>query len=202
MTFEEEYNRINKIVIGQGGGWTNYDTVAHIYEEAKPYFEFILDYFDNQLVRFLEIGVLKGGNFVLTGNLLNTYFAVGVDNGSYKLQQEFNSLQSVEALSPKFPYNILLGDSHDQDIQKQAASTCPRFDLVYIDGDHSYEGVKQDFVMYSKLTLPKSLMVFHDIANRTTGVPKFWQEIKKMYNYKEFIHQKHGTMAGIGVICS
>lgn len=200
MTFEEEYRRINSIVLGKGGGWKNYDTVGHIYEEARDYFKLLLEYFGDRPITFLEIGVLKGGNFVLTGHLLNTVLAVGIDNGSYKLQGEFDAIQATVALSPSFPYNIFIGDSHELKTKEKAINICERYDLIYIDGDHSYEGVKKDFEMYSGLLTDGGIIAFHDIANQTTSVPRFWKEIHDPFIHSEFIHKKKGTMVGIGVI--
>jgi hypothetical protein len=35
-------------------------------------------------------------------------------------------------------------------------------DLLFIDGDHSYEGVKKDFDLYSKLVSPHGIILIHD----------------------------------------
>lgn len=35
-------------------------------------------------------------------------------------------------------------------------------DLLFIDGDHSYEGVKKDFDLYSTILNPKGLILLHD----------------------------------------
>ena len=37
-----------------------------------------------------------------------------------------------------------------------------KIDLLFIDGDHSYEGVKKDFELYSKLLNPNGLILIHD----------------------------------------
>lgn len=37
-----------------------------------------------------------------------------------------------------------------------------KIDLLFIDGDHSYEGVKQDFELYSKLLSENGVIVLHD----------------------------------------
>ena len=37
-----------------------------------------------------------------------------------------------------------------------------KIDLLFIDGDHSYEGVKLDFELYSKLVSPKGVIIIHD----------------------------------------
>jgi hypothetical protein len=37
-----------------------------------------------------------------------------------------------------------------------------KIDLLFIDGDHSYEGVKQDFDLYSTILSPKGIIILHD----------------------------------------
>lgn len=37
-----------------------------------------------------------------------------------------------------------------------------KIDVLFIDGDHSYEGVKLDFDLYSKLLSPRGIVIIHD----------------------------------------
>ncbi len=37
-----------------------------------------------------------------------------------------------------------------------------KIDILFIDGDHSYEGVKKDFDLYSKLLNPNGVIMIHD----------------------------------------
>jgi len=59
-----------------------------------------------------------------------------------------------------------------------------RYQYVYIDGDHSYEGVKTDFNLFWPRLDKMGLMVFHDVVVKKTpdlppfGVWKFFKEIK------------------------
>jgi predicted O-methyltransferase YrrM len=74
-------------------------------------------------------------------------------------------------------------------------------DFLFIDGDHSYEGVKKDWEMYSPLVSPGGLVVFHDVAGNygETQVKAFWDRLKANYSYKEYIAQP-GRQYGIGVL--
>jgi len=67
-------------------------------------------------------------------------------------------------------------------------------DILLIDGDHSYEGVKRDFEKYSVFVNKYGTILMHDIINENCGVPKFWKEIK--YNK---IALNYGV-AGMGII--
>ncbi len=66
-----------------------------------------------------------------------------------------------------------------------------KVDFLFIDGDHSYEGVKTDFEMYSPLVKKGGIVAFHDIApgpeENVGGVPRFWEKIKRNYNHREII---------------
>jgi predicted O-methyltransferase YrrM len=75
---------------------------------------------------------------------------------------------------------------------------------LFIDGDHSYEGVKKDFEMYSPLVAEGGLIAFHDIAVHTkfTGceVDRLWNEIKPAFRHREIIADLKQGWAGIGVV--
>ncbi len=80
-----------------------------------------------------------------------------------------------------------------------------QIDFLFIDGDHSYEGVKKDFEMYSPLVQKGGVVAFHDIAPNglekfTGGVPKFWKEAKTSYAHKEFIQDTNQIGYGIGCL--
>jgi predicted O-methyltransferase YrrM len=46
----------------------------------------------------------------------------------------------------------------------ELARTAPAVDLLFLDGDHSYEACLRDWQLYSQLLRPGSLVAFHDIA--------------------------------------
>jgi predicted O-methyltransferase YrrM len=81
-------------------------------------------------------------------------------------------------------------------------------DLLFIDGDHRYKGVKKDFQLYSPLVKQNGLIVFHDIIYHPNvpecKVNKFWNEIKRKYKNAAFIDKQGdrgwGQWGGIGVI--
>ena len=59
-----------------------------------------------------------------------------------------------------------------------------KYDYIYIDGDHSYEGVKNDFELFWPRLKKGGFLVFHDIVVKNWGnlknfgVWKLWQELK------------------------
>jgi predicted O-methyltransferase YrrM len=55
-----------------------------------------------------------------------------------------------------------------------------KLDFLFIDGDHTYNGVKTDFEMCSKLVKKGGIIAFHDTVpgppENVGGVPRFWNE--------------------------
>jgi hypothetical protein len=76
---------------------------------------------------------------------------------------------------------VIVGSSTDPEVQRKAREAGP-FDVVFIDGDHSYAGAKADWEF--ALSLRPPLIAFHDIAdaikhrNEGCHVDRLWNEIK------------------------
>jgi hypothetical protein len=72
-------------------------------------------------------------------------------------------------------------------LSKEFARKFPKrkYDYVYIDGDHSYEGVKKDYRLFWSRLKKGGFMVFHDVVMRGKdpatkqpyGIWKFWEEL-------------------------
>jgi hypothetical protein len=71
------------------------------------------------------------------------------------------------------------------------------FDFGFIDGDHSYEGVKADWENYGPMC---KIVGFHDIAGQVAGCVRFWNELKASVKYRieEFLAPE--THMGIGIV--
>jgi len=74
-----------------------------------------------------------------------------------------------------------------------------KIDFLFIDADHSYEGVKNDFKFYSEFVRKPGLIAFHDILDRC-GVDKFWSEVKPCYKHMEIVENYNQQCTGIGVL--
>ena len=129
---------------------------------------------------------------------------IGVDLGNYpdwrlRIFEEFKKgNQNLFILSGK--------DSHKIDTLNEIRSILKgqKLDFLFIDGDHTYTGVKKDFEMYSPLVREGGIIAFHDIVeskfDKKIEVSKFWNEIKSNYEYREIISEPNQDGAGIGVI--
>jgi predicted O-methyltransferase YrrM len=77
-------------------------------------------------------------------------------------------------------------------------------DFLFIDGDHTYDGVKRDFALYKQLVKRGGTIAFHDIVphppEARCGVNIFWDEIKDRYESQEFVEDWNQGWSGIGLI--
>jgi predicted O-methyltransferase YrrM len=101
---------------------------------------------------------------------------------------------------------LIRGDSHDLHLPGEVKARLgnEKLDFLFIDGDHTYEGVKKDFEMYSPLVRGGGIVAFHDIvpssSDANIGVPRFWNELKERYPYREIARSWSQGWAGIGII--
>jgi predicted O-methyltransferase YrrM len=76
------------------------------------------------------------------------------------------------------------------------------YDYIYIDGDHSYQGVKFDYDTYWSKLRKGGYMVFHDVCVKGTkpegeyGVWKLWNKLEKKNNIIKITY----TESGLGII--
>lgn len=145
----------------------------------------------------VEIGSYAGGTLSVWTTLAETVFAVdlpptGIYAATGTAQQPHGA-------------RMVFGDSHDpltRDTLRAALNGRP-VDVLFIDGDHTYPGVKADWEMYGPLVRPGGLIGFHDIvahpAQPDIEVHKLWDEIRTP-DAIEIIRPTQPPWGGIGVL--
>jgi len=109
---------------------------------------------------------------------------------------------------PKQELHLERADSHSQETLDKVNNILGnrKVDFLFIDGDHSYYGVRMDFEMFSPLVKDGGIIAFHDIVVHPTqigcDVNKLWDEIKesKKYDYTEVVSDWNQGMCGIGIL--
>jgi predicted O-methyltransferase YrrM len=77
-------------------------------------------------------------------------------------------------------------------------------DFLFIDGDHTAAGARQDYFTYKHLVKRGGVIFFHDIVdseshrNQNCMVSTVWAEVKELHDFKEFVQGE--DWGGIGMI--
>jgi len=102
--------------------------------------------------------------------------------------------------------HLLQGDSHSDAMFQRVVSVLSgrAIDFLFIDADHTYEGVKRDFQLYSPLVAKGGLVGFHDIAptapSEEYGVRQLWNELSPSFRRQEIIADPKQQGYGIGLL--
>ncbi len=155
-----------------------------------------------QIESYVEIGCHKGGTFIITVEYLNRFNPVtrclAVDNWAREIIAEYVKLR------PEVAYLTTSSQSSEfYDAYKKH-----QWDLVLIDGDHSYKGANADFDLVKDHA---RLVAFHDVTNSLCpGTQQIWADIKQKYpadrlqqwtdQYDEVLLRMRGGIMGIGLV--
>jgi cephalosporin hydroxylase len=163
----------------------------------------------------MEIGAESGGTFylwcqlaVLGGIKISLDLPAGASGSGRYTDPRALAERTVEFQSWSPRVRVITGDSHDALIKARVlrALNGEKLDFLFIDGDHSYKGVKADWEDYRGLVRTGGLIAFHDIKDtefhrkRGCFVAHFWTELKiGGYFWTEFSHAVL-DWGGIGVV--
>jgi len=157
--------------------------------------------------RVLEIGTSQGGTLCILARLAAsqaTIISIDLPGGQFGGGQ--TKLRSVlyRTFGKLFQrMHLIRGDSHAEEVYARVKHITRSLDVLFIDGDHTYEGVKRDFLLYARLVRPGGIVFFHDIAEHPEkaggDVPRFWNEVKTLHRHEEIIENPEQGW-GIGVL--
>jgi predicted O-methyltransferase YrrM len=178
----------------------------------------------HQLIRFLrnrtletivEVGTGRGGTLYALCQLANdraTIVSIDLPGGAFGggyTEKEVELFRTYGKAGQELYF--IRRDSHDETTRDELLRVLREkaIDFLMIDGDHSYEGVKSDFNLYSPLVSEHGLVAFHDILVHPRS-PKcevhiFWSEIKSDRAVSEIVDtyddaHTRGQWGGIGVL--
>jgi predicted O-methyltransferase YrrM len=159
---------------------------------------------DNGTRAACEIGAFDAGTSVMLSRALDLDTLIVMDlyvRNRWRLRSAAPSQQKV---------HVIDGDSgHARTVRRlQGKLKGRKLDLLLIDGDHSWHGVRQDFLRYREFVRDGGLIAFHDICQVSEpgapgwsgDVPEFWRLISSIYENDEFVDSPGQQGLGIGVI--
>ncbi len=118
--------------------------------------------------KFLEIGVFRGQTLALMRMLAPSSNITGITpldstDGHWESNYEDDIKKIHNDFKLKQP-TIIKGLSTDPEVIDQASKT--KWDIIYIDGGHSYEVAKSDVTLYSSFVKVGGYLVIDDCANK------------------------------------
>jgi predicted O-methyltransferase YrrM len=140
-----------------GNGYTHEGGLG-LQQNPEELADFLLFMRERAPKTYLEIGSASGGMTYLVRRYLGLDLVASIDDGQHP---RFGEHPIVEQF---------VGDSHSAEAREWLKGK--RFDVVFIDGDHSYEGVKQDIEL--AMTCAKLIAVHDTLA--CPDVARAWGE--------------------------
>ena len=171
-------------------------------EEILPFAEWLASVAPRIII---EIGTFQGGTAALFCHLASSrMISVDLPEGPFGGLNWTRSADRNRSLLAVYPHFVgILGDSTSPDVVAEVRRVLgpDRADLLFIDGDHSYDGAKGDYLRYRQFVRPGGAIALHDINDtpfhRQVGcrVDQLWRELpgaKREFNL-------HRAWGGIGV---
>jgi hypothetical protein len=170
-------------------------------QQVPEEFAAFLTFIDSQpkrVSRYLEIGSASGGFIRCIFERIGFDHAVMIDDGNWQGEQQ---LANIEAFKDKV--RRVVTDSHAP-LAKLVLHDERPFDLIMIDGDHSFAGVIQDIDLVLPYANAETLISFHDVhaSEEAPEVgPAMWEAIAagKLKLVANFFKRDAHTPLGIAV---
>lgn len=149
----------------------------------------------------LEIGTARGGTlflFCMVAAPNATIISVDMPKGPFGGGYPESKIPFYKTFAREKQTLLLIrADSHNLKTLENVKRVLhgEKLDFIFIDGDHTYDGVRMDFEMYSPFVKEGGIIAFHDVAPHNkihdphgkVGVPQFWNEIKRKYRHLEIV---------------
>ena len=159
---------------------------------------------DFQPKNYLEVGVRRGRSMaqVLVNSPETEAYGFDMWIPGYAAEDnpgpEF-AIAEMEKLGARKPPTLIVGNSHETLPSFFSNPDNPQeFDLINIDGDHSYAGAKMDLDIAFAHLAPGGVLVFDDISHHAhPELTTLWDEYKEKYPEYLFVDDSYRTGTGV-----
>lgn len=151
----------------------------------------------------LEIGTASGGTALIWSYLASERV----------ITCDLKDMTYQTPLFTRFPppgsqckVTLLSGNSHSPDFKARLARELngAKADFLFIDGDHTEQGVTADYLDYKEFVRPGGLIAFHDIVESQplpiNQVYHLWKRLKSLAPVEEFVNDPGQRGFGIGLL--
>ena len=163
-----------------------------------------------ELKVIVEIGTSRGGVFYTFCKIADndaTIVSIDLPGGHYSGGQSEVDVKTLKTYARSkqklhfIKFNSQLDSTRDKLLK---ILNKRKIDLLFIDGDHRYKGVKRDWELYYPLVREGGFIAFHDICTHPAvancHVEKLWKELKPKHSVAEFVDLTQANWGGIGLI--
>lgn len=109
----------------------------------------------------LDIGVASGGQTKFLRDFHRANKTIVVDLGTHP---QFPHWKRIKPLVKSEVVLELIKDSHSWEVRKALAIYVEQVDIAFVDGDHSYRGLRKDIFLVLPLLKAGGIMILHDTA--------------------------------------
>ena len=178
-----------------GGEFEGGIHLQQVKDEISPCVLELLKYKDS-IKNFMEIGSAAGGNTYFFNHFFNFENITIVDDNNHQKHKLRDEILS------ELKYNEIIGDSHSIKTLKRVENLNIIYDIIFIDGDHSYKGVKQDTEMYIHLLKNGGFVIYHDSSACPDDVGLYTKQLTthnefNLIKIDEYLTKTHTRACGV-----
>jgi predicted O-methyltransferase YrrM len=145
------------------------------------------------ILNYLEIGSGSGGTCLLLNQEVGFKNIFSLDDGKHPRASE-----QKKNFSHVIGLRQFIGDSHSSEAKQYLLENLDgKIDVAFIDGDHSYLGVREDLELVLPFCKAGTIIIFHD-TRACAGVENVWIESVKSKHIKP-IAEYTGTERTLGI---
>jgi predicted O-methyltransferase YrrM len=144
-------------------------------------------------ITYVEIGCYAGGSACLMLQRPNTR-VISIDLGQpIPKETVYSNVKNLNKFNN--PYYYFEGDSQTYEMVSKLKELTNEVDILFIDGDHSYQAVINDFMLYEGLVKSGGYIVFDDY--RDEGCPGTKEAVDEIVESVKERYTNIGTLPNI-----
>ena len=149
--------------------------------------QMLQEMYQRRIDTVLEIGTFQGDSLRVWREELDPELMIGVQDTD----------ETTPETAMELGVRMVQGKSQDAAVYAEVLGVLDgrRLDLLYIDGDHLYDAVKEDWQLYSPLVREGGIIVLHDAViedNPTVEVFRFYREVR-VGRHTKLVYGGHGS---------